>query len=108
VEDRGDHPIETECFKDDQETGMSSVSVANVSMVFSERFEPFIKECPVCVMARSVAENITNPKHIDAIFNRTAKKQYTRELLFSTLADLMGQVVLGVKPSVHAAWQAQT
>ncbi|MCL2648947.1 MAG: hypothetical protein FWD61_18435 [Phycisphaerales bacterium] len=87
---------------------MSSVSVANVSMVFSERFEPFIKECPVCVMARSVAENITNPKHIDAIFNRTAKKQYTRELLFSTLADLMGQVVLGVKPSVHAAWQAQT
>jgi len=86
---------------------MSNASEFDVSEVFSERFEPFIKECPVCVMARSVAENIVSSKHIDAIFNRTAKKQYTKELLFSTLADLMGQVVPGVKPSVHAAYQAQ-
>jgi len=76
VENRGDHPIETESFKDDQETRMSNVSESNVSVVFSERFEPLIKERPVCVMARSVAEN-TSPKHIDAIFKRTAKKRYS-------------------------------
>src|SRR5262249_50759463 len=31
----------------------------------------------------------------------------TRAVLFSSVVDLMGQVVLGVQPSVHAAYQAQ-
>src|SRR5213078_3107215 len=44
---------------------------------------------------------------IDALFARTAEVQYTRALLFSSVVDLMGQVVLGVQPSVHAAYQAQ-
>jgi hypothetical protein len=33
--------------------------------------------------------------------------QYTRAVLFSSVVDLMGQVVLGIQPSVHAAYQAQ-
>ena len=39
-------------------------------------------------------------------FARTAQQQYTRELLFSSLVQLMSEVVLGVHPTVHAAYQA--
>jgi hypothetical protein len=42
----------------------------------------------------------------DALFARTAQQQYTRELLFSSLVQLMSEVVLGVHPTVHAAYQA--
>jgi len=40
------------------------------------------------------------------LFTATARQQYTHELLFSSLVELMSQVVLGVHPSVHAAYQA--
>ena len=70
-------------------------------------FEPFIEQRPICVMARGVLENLFNADKIDALFARTAEVQYTRALLFSSVVDLMGQVVLGVQPSVHAAYQAQ-
>ena len=78
-----------------------------MSVTFGKIFEPFIEKRPVCVMARAVMENILNPERIDELFERTAEVQYTRELLFSTMADLMSQVVLGVQPSIHAAYQAQ-
>jgi hypothetical protein len=58
-------------------------------------------------MARGVLQNLLSPARIDALFERTAQVQYTRELMFSTVVDLMGQVVLGVQPSIHAAYQAQ-
>jgi len=70
-------------------------------------FEPFIEQRPICVMARGVLENLFNADKIDALFARTAEVQYTRALLVSSVVDLMGQVVLGVQPSVHAAYQAQ-
>ena len=75
-------------------------------MILSEIFHPFIEEKPVCVMARAVLERLLAPGYLDALFERTAQRQYTRELLFSTAVDLMAQVVLGRKPSVHAAWKA--
>ena len=78
-----------------------------MSMTFGKVFEPFVNERPICVMARGVLENLLNPERIDALFARTAEVQYTRNLLFSSLVDLMGQVVLGVQPSVHAAHLAQ-
>src|SRR2546427_11522762 len=70
-------------------------------------FEPFVTQRPIGVMARGVLENLFNTARIDALLARTAEEQYTRELLFSSVVDLMGQVVLGVQPSVHAAYQAQ-
>jgi len=78
-----------------------------MSLTLAKVFQPFIKERPICVMARGVLENLLNPKRIDELFDRTAKVQYTRELLFSWVVDLMGQVVLGVQPSIHAAYQTQ-
>src|SRR5262249_39729402 len=54
-----------------------------------------------------VLEHLCNAERIDALFARTAKVPYTCAVLFSSVVDLMGQVVLGVHPSVQAAYQAQ-
>lgn len=78
-----------------------------MSLTLAKVFQPFVEERPICVMARGVLENLLNPERIDELFGRTAKVQYTRDLLFSSVVDLMGQVVLGVQPSIHAAYQAQ-
>src|SRR3989442_7460155 len=78
-----------------------------MTIALGKVFEPFVEQRPICVMARGVLENLFNADKIDALFARTAEVQYTRALLFSSVVDLMGQVVLGVQPSVHAAYQAQ-
>ena len=74
-------------------------------MLLDKVFEPFLKETPICVMARGVLQRILDPQHLDALFARTAQRQYTHELLFSTLVDLMARVVLKQEPSVHAAYR---
>ena len=74
-------------------------------MLLDNVFEPFIKEAPICVMARGVLQRILDPGHIDQLFAQTAERQYTNELLFSSLVDLMARVVLGQEPSVHAAYR---
>jgi hypothetical protein len=74
-------------------------------MLLDKVFEPFIKETPICVMARGVLQRILDPQHIDQLFAQTAERQYTNELLFSSLVDLMSRVVLGQEPSVHAAYR---
>lgn len=75
-------------------------------MVLSSVFESFINKRPICVMARGVLERMLDPVRIDAIFEDSAELGFTRDLLFSSLVKLMGDVVLGVRPSVHAAFQA--
>lgn len=74
--------------------------------MFSEIFERFVKHSPVAVMARALMERVFCPAVLDEWFARTADRQYTRTLLFSTLFDLMSQVVCGLSPSVGAAYQA--
>ena len=57
-------------------------------------------------MVRALLERTFHPERLDAWFEQTADAQYTRELLFSTLFELMSQVVCGVRRSVHDAYQA--
>lgn len=78
-----------------------------MSITLGKVFEPFVEQRPICVMARGVLEHLCNAERIDALFARTAQVQYTRAVLFSSVVDLMGQVVPGIHPSVHAAYQAQ-
>jgi Transposase DDE domain len=75
-------------------------------MLLDTIFAPFVKERPICVMARAVLERLLDAQRLDTLFARTAQQQYTRELLFSSLVQLMSEVVLGVHPTVHAAYQA--
>jgi IS4 transposase len=65
------------------------------------------QRAPVCVMLRALLENAFAPERLDRMFQRTAKRQDNKTLLFSTVADLMGLVAMKVHPSVHAAYQAR-
>ena len=69
-------------------------------------FDAFVKASPVSVMARGVMERFLNPDILNAWFEEVSDKQYSRDLLFSTLFDLLSQVVCGSHKSVHAAYQA--
>ena len=69
-------------------------------------FEKFVEKSPVSVIARGMMERVLNPEQLDDWFEQTAEKQYTKELLFSTVFDIMSQVVSGSKASVHLACQA--
>ena len=74
--------------------------------MLSQPFQRFIEASPVTVMRRGVVERTLNAEWLDAWFERTAESQYTRELLFSTVFDLMLQVVCGVRRTVGSAYQA--
>lgn len=76
-------------------------------MVFGELFERFVQSCPACVMHRALMENIFSPAKLDSLFRQAAETQYQRELLFSTLVDLVSQVVCRMSKSVHAAYVCQ-
>jgi hypothetical protein len=70
-------------------------------------FERFVEKSPISVMVRGTLERVLGPDPLDWWYERTAKKQYTRERLFSTVYDLMSQVVFRLQPSIHAAYRAQ-
>lgn len=74
--------------------------------MLSTVFKPFIDESPISVMARGMVERVLNPDQINHWFDFTANEQYTKELLFSTVVDIMTQVVCGSRRSVNAAYQA--
>ena len=76
-------------------------------MLFNSVFERFVQESPVAVMVRGLLEHVLTPASVDALFEQHAESQYTRELLFSQVVDLMGQVVCGIYPSANAAYQKQ-
>ena len=76
-------------------------------MILSDVFERFVKESPVCVMVRATLENVLSPQRVDDLFARSAVRQRPSELLFSSVADLMGLVVCRIRPSVHAAYRAR-
>src|SRR5881409_1269657 len=70
-------------------------------------FERFVDRSPISVMVRGTLERVLGADRLDLWYRRTAEKQYTRDLLFSTVYDLMSQVVFCVQPSVRAAYLAQ-
>lgn len=67
----------------------------------------FAERTPLPVMARAVLERCLNPAQLDAWFAQVAEAHYTRTLLFSTVFELMIQVVLRQQPSVHAVYRAR-
>ena len=76
--------------------------------MLSPVFEKFVKKSPISVMARGMMERVLNPSQLNQWFDETAEQQYTKDLMFSTVFDLMSQVVCGSRRSVHAAYQAST
>jgi IS4 transposase len=70
-------------------------------------FDAFIKESPISVMMRGLMEQVFRPERMDELFERHAQVQYTRELLFSSVVNLLSLVVCGIHPSVNAAYKAK-
>lgn len=75
--------------------------------MLSSIFDAFVKESPLSVMMRGVMESVFRPQRLDELFESHAKVQYTRELLFSSLVNLLSLVVCGIHPSVSAAYKAK-
>lgn len=75
-------------------------------MLLNALFDRFAHNSPVAVMVRGLLEQVLDPAAVNALFDQHAQKQYTRELLFSDLVDVMGEVVAGSHASVNAGYRA--
>ena len=76
-------------------------------MMVSAIFRKFMDKTPMSVMARGLVERILNPQILDKWFEGISNLQYTRQLLFSSIFEMMSMVVCGVHPSIHSAYQSK-
>lgn len=67
--------------------------------------ERFVQQAPVAVMVRATIQRVLSDTTLDALFDRVAQGQYTRDLTFSTLVKLMSKVTFGTYKDVHAAFR---
>jgi IS4 transposase len=75
-------------------------------MLLGPLFDRFVAKSPVSVMVEGVLHNALPAALLEPLFAQHAQQQYTRSLLFSSMVDLMGQVVCGAHKSVCSAYQA--
>lgn len=76
-------------------------------MIFGTILERFVERSPACVMVRGTMENVVTSDLLDRVFEQTAQRQYCRELLFSSVVDLLGLIATGARKSVNDAYQAE-
>src|SRR5262249_17894518 len=74
-------------------------------MIVEAMFEQFVSKSPISVMARAALEHALSAEALDELFDQTAQRGYTKDLLFSTTVDLMSLVVCGKAPQVQAAFK---
>ena len=75
-------------------------------MLLAERVEPFLRQRPYCVLVRAALERMLDPVRVNQVFCENAVRQYERELLFSSLVEVMARVVTRVEPSVLASYRS--
>src|SRR5881394_1438939 len=73
-------------------------------MLFEPLFERFASGTPLSVMTRALLENVLQPGPLDELFERLAQKQFTRELLFSTVVETMALVACRIYKSPRAVY----
>ena len=76
-------------------------------MAFDAILQRFMDYSPVTVMVRAVLERVLTSERLNNCFEKEANQQYTRNLLFSSVFDLMSLVVLKTFPSINAAYQSK-
>jgi hypothetical protein len=72
--------------------------------MFGPLFERFTENTPLTVMTRALMETALRPEPLDELFERVAVEQYERELLFSTVVDVMALVACRIYKSPHAVY----
>jgi IS4 transposase len=75
-------------------------------VLLTKIFERFAQGSPLTVMLRGTLEYALRPELLDRLFTETATRQYTHQLLFSTLVDVTALVVCRIHRSHNAAYQA--
>ena len=73
-------------------------------LVHSDVFERFTQGDTIPVMTQAVMENALSPRIIDQLFEDITERQYTRDLLFSSIVEVMSLVVCRIQPSINAAY----
>lgn len=76
-------------------------------MFANEVLDRFAERSPASVMVRATMESALTPKVLDGVFESCAERQYCRELLFSSVVDLLGLVAVGTRKSVNDAYLAE-
>jgi hypothetical protein len=76
-------------------------------MMFGEVMDRFAVQSPASVMFRGTLENVVTADLLDDIFARTAKRQVSGELLFSSVVELLTLVATGSRKSVNDAYKAR-
>jgi hypothetical protein len=72
---------------------------------FSNVLQKFINRSPATVMVQGLLEQILNEEKLNTWFEANRGRQYTGELLFSTVVELMLEVVCQLRASVHVAYR---
>jgi hypothetical protein len=73
---------------------MREIAEAEVVM-FGEVFQRFVEKSPITMMVRGVLERVLGAEALDAWYEQTAQKQYTRTLLFCNFSIRRGVQGLG-------------
>jgi IS4 transposase len=73
-------------------------------MLLEPLFERFAQGTPLSVMTRALLENALRPEPLDEIFERLSVRQYTKELLFSTVVQTMALVACRLYKSPRAVY----
>lgn len=76
-------------------------------MMLGDVFQRFVQRSPISVMGRGTLERVLGAEQLNRFSACTAHTQYTRELLFSTVYELLSDVVFRSQPSVRAAYRAR-
>lgn len=71
--------------------------------IWQEAIERFEQQAPGAVMAHLALDRALPANWIDEVFQTHRQRQYPRELLFSSVVELMLLVTLGLRPSLHVA-----
>jgi len=73
-------------------------------MALTDLFDRFLADAPLAVMARGLLQRALKADDLDGLFDQLAQKQYTRELLFSAVVEMLAGVALRVHPSLRQAY----
>jgi hypothetical protein len=66
--------------------------------------ERFAEQSPCCLMLRATLEHVFPDSFLDSVFAEHAQVQYHKQLLFSSVASLLTEVVFRVRPSLRNAF----
>lgn len=75
-------------------------------MLLKKLVQPFVEQRPYCVLVRASFERMLSPGRLNLVFREHAIHQYERDLLFSSLVEVMAQVVTRIEPSVLASYRS--